>query len=71
MSRSPLWAISGHITTARCHVRFTPKSGHMGALAPCPAMVPLADIVLSPGSTYSFDVFDGYQFFRGSTLLLF
>ena len=33
--------------------------------------VPIADIALSPGSTYSFDVFDGYQAFRGSTLLLF
>ena len=33
--------------------------------------VPIADIALSQGSTYSFDVFDGYQAFRGSTLLLF
>ena len=33
--------------------------------------VPIADIVLSRDSTYSFEVFDGYQAFRGSTLLLF
>ena len=31
--------------------------------------VPIADMALCPGSTYSFDVFDGYQAFRGSTLL--
>ena len=57
-------------STSLCDVRFPPESGQCGELGYV-RFVPKADIALSPGATHSFDVFDGYQAFRGSTLLLF
>ena len=44
-----------------------PKADMCGATSDV-RFVPIADIALSQGSTYSFDVFDGYQAFHSAVV---